>query len=319
VIHERIEVIYQEILVRAFSGSQPVPGLKAGDFTLFENGKKVEIAHCRELRRSLAAQPPSTAARPAEASRPRLFLFMLWFNEESPEWPKAWEYFRSRIYRPGDRVILSDGLRALEIFSLEEDKEKIAVFLQEAATTAKNKKLDKLRLVSEMENSANDFYDGLVTGLIQPKLLLDEFKVRYQGAINEYRLARLKGYPRWLERLAAALKAVEAEKWVLVFLQNERLPLLSKDCRLVAKAPVRSAGISSNSWKKVSGSSQWARTCCGSSATCNRCSSGPTRPITCSSATRSVKHCYSTTCNGLLCVPLGKGLFDRSAPTAGAG
>ena len=237
VIHERIEVAYQEILVRAFSGSQPVPGLKAGDFTLFENGKKVEIAHCRELRRSLAAQPPSTAALPAGASRPRLFLFMLWFNEESPEWPKAWEYFRSRIYRPGDRVILSDGLRALEIFSLEEDKEKIAAFLQEAATTAKNKKLDKLRLVSEMENSANDFYDGLVTGLIQPKLLLDEFKVRYQGAINEYRLVRLKGYPRWLERLAAALKAVEAEKWVLVFLQNERLPLLSKDSRLVAKAP----------------------------------------------------------------------------------
>ncbi len=237
VIHERIEVVNQEILVRVFSGREPVAGLKGEDFTLYEDGKKVKINYCRELRRSLAVQPQPTAALPAEASRPRLFLFMLWFNEESPEWPKAWEYFCSRIYRLGDRVILSDGLRALEIFSLEEDKEKITAFLWEAATNAKNKKLDKRRLVGEMEYSANDFYDGLVTGLVPPKLLFDEFKVRYQGAIHEYRLARLKGYPRWLERLATALKAVEAEKWVLVFLQNERLPLLSKDSRLVARAP----------------------------------------------------------------------------------
>jgi hypothetical protein len=237
VIHERIEVIYQEILVRAFSGSKPVPGLKAGDFTLFENGRKVEIAHCRELRRSLASQPPPTAALPAEASRPRLFLFMLWFNEENAEWPKAWDYFCSHIFRAGDRVILSDGLQAQEIRSLDQDKEKIHLFLQAAAAAGQHKKLDKARLVSEMENSANDFYDGLVTGLVSPKLLLDEFKVRYQGSITEYRLARLKGYSRWLERLSVALKEVDAEKWVLVFMQNERLPLLTRDSRLVARAP----------------------------------------------------------------------------------
>ncbi len=76
------------------------------------------------------------------------------------------------------------------------------------------------------------------------KPLLAEFKARYLGALNEYRLDRLKGYPRWLERLAAALKAVEVEKWVLVFLQNERLPLLSRDGRLFRDAPMKQETIS---------------------------------------------------------------------------
>ncbi|MBN2344780.1 MAG: hypothetical protein JXO51_00210, partial [Candidatus Aminicenantes bacterium] len=97
----------------------------------------------------------------------------------------------------------------------------------------------KARLVSELAGSAGDFYDGLVNGLIDPRMLLDDFKVRYRGALDEYRLARLKAHPRWLERLAGSLKAVEAEKWVLVFLQNERLPLLRRDGRLMSGAPAR--------------------------------------------------------------------------------
>ena len=236
-VHERIEVINQEILVRVFSGGKPVAGLNAGDFTLFEDGKKTKINYCRELRRSLAGKEVTTTASQTEISRKRLFLFMLWFNEESREWPKAWEYFAAHIYRSGDRIILSDGTRALEILSLEKDKDKLVTFLDEVAGAMKQKRLTKARLVGEMTNKASDFYDNLVAGLIDPKLLLEDFKVHYLGALNEYRLARLKGYPRWLERLAGSLKAVEAEKWVLVFLQNERLPLLSREGRLATRVP----------------------------------------------------------------------------------
>ncbi|MFH2107998.1 MAG: hypothetical protein ABII93_04955 [Chrysiogenia bacterium] len=249
-VHERIEVINQEILVRVFSGGKPVAGLHAGDFTLYEDGKKTKINYCRELRRSLAGKEGPAAAPQIAASRKRLFLFMLWFNEESRDWPKAWDYFLTHIYRSGDRVILSDGERALEVSSPEKEREKVAAFFEGVTVGLKRKKLDKVRLVNELEKSAADFHDGLVSslaGLIQvnmEKPLLAEFKARYLGALNEYRLARLKGYPRWLERLAAALKTVEVEKWVLVFLQNERLPLLSRDGRLFREAPMKQETIS---------------------------------------------------------------------------
>ena len=236
-IYENVEVVNQEILVRVFSGGEPVSGLHAEDFRLYEDGRRVEITSCRQLRRTMAEKADLAKTALPEVRPWRFFLFMLWFNEESAEWPKAWKYFLSHIYRPGDRIILSDGMRAMEIFSPEKEKAKIAAFLEECRDAVKQRKLDKNRLVSEMENDASSFYDNLVAGVINPKLLLNDFKVRYLGALNEYRLARLKGYTPWLERLTASLKAVEAEKWVLVFLQNERLPLLDREGRLFMRAP----------------------------------------------------------------------------------
>ncbi|MBU4267298.1 MAG: hypothetical protein KJ808_00370 [Acidobacteria bacterium] len=251
-VHERIEVINQEILVRVFSGGKPVAGLNAGDFTLFEDGKKIKINYCRQLRRSLAAKEVPATAPQTAASRKRLFLFMLWFNEESRDWPKAWNYFLTHIYRSGDRVILSDGERVLEVSSPEKELEKVVAFFEGVTVGLKRKKLDKARLVNELERSTAEFYEDLIfiptysyeQRKALEKTLLERFKTNYLGGLNEYRLERLKGYPRWLERLAAALKAVEVEKWVLVFLQNERLPLLSRDGRLFREAPMLQETIS---------------------------------------------------------------------------
>jgi hypothetical protein len=225
-----------------FDGGKPVPGLKAGDFTLYEDGKPVKVNYCRELRRSLA-RPEVDAGVTAAKPKPRLFLFMFWLNEESREWPKAWDYFLTKIYRSGDRVIISSGEQALEIASPENDKEKIAAFFAGMAEGLKHKELTKARLVNDLERSTTEFHEDLVfltspARKVLEKSLLERFKTSYLGALNEYRLARLKAYPRWLERLAGELKAVEAEKWVLVFLQNERLPLLSREGRLFREAPM---------------------------------------------------------------------------------
>ena len=243
-VHERVEVIYQEILVRVFDGSRPVPGLRAGDFTLYEDSKPVKVAYCRELRRSLA-RPEVDAGITAAKPKPRLFLFMFWLNEESREWPKAWDYFVREIYRPGDRVVLSDASRAVEVRSLEGEKEKVDAFFADLAEDLKRKQLSKNKLVSDLQRSAGEFYNDLVaysnmkTKTPPPEgPLLERFKTSYLGALNEYRLERLKGDPAWLERLATALKAVEAEKWALLFLQNERLPLLHRDSRLLRDAPM---------------------------------------------------------------------------------
>jgi hypothetical protein len=81
-VHERVEVIYQEILVRVFDGGKPVPGLRTEDFVLHEEGRPVKVAYCRELRRSLAC-PEVDAGITAAKPKPRLFLFMFWLNEES--------------------------------------------------------------------------------------------------------------------------------------------------------------------------------------------------------------------------------------------
>ena len=256
-VHERVEVIYQEILVRVFAGGKPVPGLRAEDFTLYEDGKPVKLSYCRELRRSLArpeVEPDRAPERP-DAARPRLFLFMFWQNEASRDWPKAWDYFVREIYRPGDRVVLSGESRALEVRSLSEEKEKIDAFFTDLAADLRWKWLEKQRLVREMEKSAADFLDSMVKRTSDrsndpnaptrrseydfEKITLQDFKDRYQTAINEYRLTRLKGQPDRLERLTAALKAVEGEKWVLLFMQNERLPLLDRHGRIFREAPMK--------------------------------------------------------------------------------
>ena len=256
-VHERVEVIYQEILVRVFANGKPVPGLTAEDFVLHEEGQPVKVSYCRELRRSLGSpetEPDGASAQPA-AARPRLFLFMFWQNEESRDWPKAWDYFVREIYRPGDRIVLSDESRALEVRSLSEEKEKIDAFFADLAADLRWKWLEKQRLVREMERSAADFLDSMVKRTSDrsndantptrrseydfEKVILQEFKDRYLAAINEYRLTRLKGQPGRLERLAAALKAVEGEKWALLFMQNERLPLLDRHGRIFREAPMK--------------------------------------------------------------------------------
>jgi hypothetical protein len=235
-VYEHVEVINQEILVRVFSGGEPVSGLKLEDFTLYENGQRIPINYSRELRRSMAGVEAAATSEPAAASRERLFLFMLWLNEESQDWSKAWDYFLTKIYRAGDHIILSDGEQVLAVSAPEKDGEKLAEFFKKTSAGWKRKKMEKARLIRELENSVAAFRDDLVisTGkdsTFESQLFAD-FKRRYRGALDEYLLPLRRGYPRWLQRLAESLKVVDAEKWVLVFLQNERMPLISREGRL---------------------------------------------------------------------------------------
>lgn len=115
-VMERVEVTNRELIVRVFDGGEPVSGLTRDDFMLTENGTPVAITSCRQVRRALA--PADMTARDANESmetkrRGRLFLFLMWWNEESPDWPGAWKYFQKNIFHPGDRIILAphgDGL-----------------------------------------------------------------------------------------------------------------------------------------------------------------------------------------------------------------
>ena len=232
-------MVNREVVVRVFSGGDPVPGLTEKDFILYENGKIKPITSCRQLARTLSTDVlPSKSPQkesPVIMTRPgRLFLFLLWWNEESRDWSATWQYFTQHIFRPGDRVILSDGTKVLEIRSPQREKKKLSDFFAHMNTALKQKKLDKSRNMMELEKSIHDFDQSLRSvklGKVEKSLFAD-FKMRYRGVLEEYRLARLKAQPRMLNRLATALRAVEAEKWALVFMQNERLPMLHRNSRL---------------------------------------------------------------------------------------
>ncbi|MBN1196505.1 MAG: hypothetical protein JXA62_03785 [Candidatus Aminicenantes bacterium] len=245
---ERVEVMNREIIVRIFAGGEPVSGLTRDDFMLTENGRPAAITSCRQVTRTLA--PADMTTRDADESmetkrRGRLFLFLLWWNEETRDWPKAWKYFRENILRPGDRVILATDRRGIQLQSIKNEKEKLDQFLQEVSADLKNKKQDKDGLTRELQDIARDFHEMLSENARRPKsrkiperILLDRFKGNYRGSLEEYRLKRLRAHPQMLQQLATALRAVDTEKWALVFLQNERLPLVDMQSSLLTHTPM---------------------------------------------------------------------------------
>ncbi|HEU18010.1 MAG TPA: hypothetical protein ENO00_01310, partial [Deltaproteobacteria bacterium] len=99
---ERVEVVNREVVVRVFDGGEPVAGLMRKDFTLTENGEPAVITSCRQVRRALAPvqEIPDVPKTESQSQRGRLFLFLLWWNEESKDWSNAWNYFKENIFRP---------------------------------------------------------------------------------------------------------------------------------------------------------------------------------------------------------------------------
>ncbi len=237
---ERVEVVNREVVVRVFDGGEPVSGLTRRDFTLTENGKPVVITSCREVRRSLApaeAMVTETKETDSTKEKGRLFLFLLWWNEKSRDWTKAWEYFLEHIFRPGDQVILASDNKTIQIDEPTEQQSELDLFFQYLGNDLKRKRLFKIRLMQKLDQCARDFHEDLAlleaNRLRTPlSVIMNRFKTQYRGILDEYRLQRLRAQPEMIQRLAEALRNVDTEKWALLFLQNERLPLLHKNSRL---------------------------------------------------------------------------------------
>ena len=69
---EKIQVVNREVVVRVFSGGDPVTGLTEKDFILYENGKRKSITSCRQLARALSTDvlPTKSPRRILPSSRP---------------------------------------------------------------------------------------------------------------------------------------------------------------------------------------------------------------------------------------------------------
>ncbi|MDY0297485.1 MAG: hypothetical protein RB296_09220 [Acidobacteriota bacterium] len=241
---ERVDVLNREIVVRVFNGGDPVSGLTRKDIAVYEDGQPVQVTSFREIRRALSPEMTSASGK-AEIPRGRLFLFLLWWNEESREWPQTWAYFVEKIFRPGDRVVLSNDRQTILIHSPQAEKDRLATFFASLGNDLKQKKLQKDHLAANLEQSVRNFHQALLENAekkaafkIPEHVLRNEFENHYRGFLDEYRFSRLRGQPSMLQKLAAALGAVNTEKWALLFMQNERLPLIHSRSRLFLDAPM---------------------------------------------------------------------------------
>jgi len=248
---ERVEVLNREVLVRVFHGGEPVSGLSRQDFSLTENGKPVRVTSFREVRRALSPRMQSHGVI-TDNRHGRLFLFLLWWNEESRDWDKAWDYFLNNIFRPGDRVLLSGGGRVLQLRDPRKEVDQYETFLREANKQLALKKLRKQALANQLLSCTRDFHNALLENAEKKaafktpeQALLNEFKNRYRGILDDYRLTRLRAQPETMRQLAVSLRALEVEKWALLFMQNERLPMLHRKSRLFTDAPMGQATIAS--------------------------------------------------------------------------
>ncbi|HDP93903.1 MAG TPA: hypothetical protein ENN40_00910 [Candidatus Aminicenantes bacterium] len=241
---ERVGILNREVVVRVFAGDDPVSGLTRQDFSVFEDGRPVPITSFREIRRALSPEMkfgPETAV----SKRGRLFLFLLWWNEESRNWPQTWSYFIEHIFRPGDQVILSSDRHVIQINSPAEEKEKLTAFFHDLSSHLKQRKVEKIHQTAMLEQSVKNFHEALLENAEKKaafktpeQALRNEFKNRYGGILDDYRLTRLRAQPAMLQRLAAALRAVDGEKWALLFMHNERLPMIHVKSRLFLDAPM---------------------------------------------------------------------------------
>ncbi|MCU0237606.1 MAG: hypothetical protein MUC72_11055 [Acidobacteria bacterium] len=230
---EYVQVLNIEMLVRVMKDGRPLAGLKKGDFTLLENGRKQDINGFVEVHRSIA--PAAAKEKPlAEQKQPpgRLFLLFFWISESSLRADEALDYFFKDIYRENDRVILADQRRFLEIKNAAEKEKTVAEFKAGVAELSRDLGWEKKRFRMQIEANLQDYIDCLkmqrkdgASPRCDPNMVI----VRYEQQLREYRLQQQKPNVERLEAMIRALEAVDADKWALVFFQHDALPLFDTE------------------------------------------------------------------------------------------
>ena len=242
---EYVQVLNIEMLVRVMKDGRPLAGLKKGDFTLLENGRKQDINGFVEVHRSIAPAEAKKKPLAEQKQRPgRLFLLFFWINESAVKVDEVLDYFFKDIYREGDRVILADQRRSLEINDAAGKEKTIAEFKTGVAELSRDLGWDKERFRMQIEANLQDYIDCLkmqrkagTSPRCDPNMVI----VRYEQQLREYRLQHQRPNVERLEAMTRALEAVEADKWALVFFQHDSLPLF--DIEKMKSGSISSGGV----------------------------------------------------------------------------
>ena len=230
---EYVQVVNIEMLVRVMKDGRPLAGLKKGDFTLLENGRKQEINGFVEVHRRITPTPAVEQPQAEKKQRPgRLFLLFFWISESSIKADEALDYFFKDIYREGDRVILADQRQSSEISNAAEKEKTVAEFKAGVAELSRDLGWEKKRFRMQIEANLQNYIDCLKMQRkagTSPRCDPIMFIVPYEQQLREYRLQHQKPNVERLEAMARALEAVDADKWALVFYQHDSLPLLDTE------------------------------------------------------------------------------------------
>jgi hypothetical protein len=222
---EYVQVLNIEMLVRVMKDGRPLAGLKKGDFTLLENGRKQDINGFVEVHRSIAPAEAKEKPPAGEKQRPgRLFLLFFWINESAVKVDEALDYFFKDIYRQGDRVILADQRQLLEINSGTEKQAKVKDFKAGLLSFCREQAGLKDGIKLNLESILEEFGFCMEVGT-QPLICKNKLKVRYAQLLKEYRMEKQAPNSSRLEAMSQSLEVIDADKWALVFFQHDFLPL----------------------------------------------------------------------------------------------
>ena len=138
------------------------------------------------------------------------------------------DYFFKSIYREGDRVILADQSRSIEINTAAEKETRVDEFKAGVAAIEQGSALGQ-GTVQVADRVVPAGLPGLqVNGAqkrISPRCDPNTVVLQYEQLLREYRLQNQKPNVDRLEAMTRSLEAVDADKWALVFFQHDILPL----------------------------------------------------------------------------------------------
>lgn len=225
---EYVEVTNAEVIVRAMKKDRLIGGLQKTDFTLYENGKKQEITSFQEVKRKIRDE----SAKTAEAVAPggRIFLFYFWVSEPDPQLKEALDFFFKQIFREGDYALLVAGNQAFKITRLDQVSQALPEVKNKLDEVSGNARMDRAAFIDKMENLLRDLEEQLARmNAATGRSVLEQFAAKYKRLLDEYKTRRLNLNIDKLKAIAESLKALEFEKWGLVFFQPDLVPQLDID------------------------------------------------------------------------------------------
>ncbi len=235
-LKEFVEVTNVEVIVRAVQDGKPVPGLKAEDFSILENGKNVRITSFTEFRQKIGRNAEAleqTAGKPEAAlytpsAKKRLFILYFWVTHHKAEYKKMLDYFFDNIYSEGDRVLLALKNQVFDIKNnddiwsarddLESELEKLSTDIQADLRAAVNRMDGLIREISLTAGMR-----GATRGMMRN--VISELKFAMEVNWQEFVWKHLTSNTEQMIELAGELDDVYREKWGMVFYQQSSFPL----------------------------------------------------------------------------------------------